>query len=298
VSFDPDVLWFSSSGIHPVIIDAAQQAAIEQFLQIPGKRVVGTFLIFNSSTFSYQWLKPYFGVETSQQFQLYDIGDNVLLSQDPASPLLTGVGPSYVTGGWTETTAPADARFDPGDTFGSVLLHNSTQNTVMHYWQGPVNDAIYFSYMPEFGGNTMDRQLLYNAMAKPGHEPAVLSLEGTVTIGQSAGLSFSSPGTPNDLYAIALALGTTPGIPLVGGKRIPLNPDALFWLSLLPGTPNFVHMTGTLDASGNAPAWAVLLVPNDPALINATVFAAAVTFDSMSLSGIGCISQPVPITIQ
>jgi hypothetical protein len=291
---NPDVLWFSDIVVGGSI-SAAEQTAIEQFLMIPGKRVVGTFQVFGGGTL---WLRPYFGIPATQSFVPTAFGDRNLVRRAPTSPLLAGFGTSYMTAAWIDASVPLDFSFDPGDTLGTTLLSDSNNQAIMHYYQGPVVDGIFFSYMPEYGGNNTDRQLLYNAFVVPNVAPAVLTQQGPAVIGSTVGLSFESPDTPNAAYAIGLALATTPGIPLLGGKNIPLNPDPLCYLSLTPGSPNFVHMSGFLDGTGVAPAWAVLVVPNNPALINATVFAAGVTLDSSTVSGVGQISLPVPITIQ
>jgi hypothetical protein len=259
---------------------------------------VGTKYVFFAPLTSFSWLKPYFGIEPSQQFQPYPVTDPVLRNLEPNNPFLSGIGTSYSIGGNQNTLAPLDSQYNPGDLLGTTLMDTQNLQTVVHYWQGPFNDAVYLSFMPEHGGNSTDRQLLYNALTVPAPALATLTQQGPASIGFSFGLSLSSSTAPNAPYAIALALGSSPGIPLLDGRSIPLRPDALFWLSLAPGSNNFVHMTGTLDGQGNAPIWAVLLVPNNPALINATVFAAAVTFDPMLASGIGRISQALPITIQ
>jgi hypothetical protein len=294
---NPDVLWFSDISLGAAIA-AQEQAAIEQFLTLPGKRIVGTFQVFGGSGFTYPWLLPHFGLASSQSFLSYTYADRTLVRRHMTSPLLAGLGASYTNVNWFFSSMPTDFSYDPGDTLGTTLVSDNGNQAIMHHYDRLVGDAVYFSYMPEFAGNMTDRQLLYNSFVAPSVAPLVLTQQGSAMIGSTVGISIQSPGTPSAAYAIGLSLGTTPGIPLLGGKNIPLNPDPLFYLSLTPGSTNFVHMSGFLDGTGVAPAWAVLVVPNNPALINATVFAAGVTLDSSTVSGVGQISLPVPITIQ
>ena len=297
-SVNPDVLYFSDSMVNQVLFSAADRVAIEQFLLQPSKRAVGTFLVFNQGINSAPWLRPIFGIEATQVFQTSFTWDRNVANLEPTSPLTAGMGATYLTTAWQDVSVPLDGTYDAGDTLGTVVAMAADRKAIVHYYDGSGADAVYFSYMPEYTGSLTDLQLLYNAFTAPRIPRAILALQGAPTIGTAVGISFESTEQPNAPYALALALGTSPGITLAPGIILPLNPDALFWLSLSSAQSGFVNMSGILDGSGIATAWAVLLIPNQPSLIGATIYAAGLTLDSSATAGIGSLSLPLPITFQ
>ena len=90
---------------------------------------------------------------------------------------------------------------------------------------------------------------------------------------------------PNAQYALALSFGTMPGIPLGDGRVIPLNPDAIFFLSL-SGALGLQNNIGTLDSQGRGTA--IWNVPNVPEARGLTLYAAFVTINP---------AQPMPRTV-
>lgn len=123
-----------------------------------------------------------------------------------------------------------------------------------------------------------------------------LTISGKPKLSQTINFSLSSPTDPGKPYALALALGSKPGIPLGNNRIIPLNPDAVFFLSLqLPHTLGLNNSLGTLDSSGNGLVqWNI---PNIPQIAGLTVWAAFVTVDSQAPSGIASISPAVPVRL-
>jgi hypothetical protein len=84
----------------------------------------------------------------------------------------------------------------------------------------------------------------------------------------------SSPTEPGVAYVVALSAAPRPGIPLPGGRRIQLVPDALFFQSLT-NAGIFRGFQGVLNGQGEAQA--TVNVPRIPGLRGFRFFASAVT---------------------
>jgi hypothetical protein len=110
--------------------------------------------------------------------------------------------------------------------------------------------------------------------------------------GQSYALRLSIPSEAGQGYFAAAALGTLQGIPIGKLRRIPLDPDPLFFLSMqVPAI--FSGFQGILDTWGRAsPA---VNVPAIPQLAGIRIFLAAVTYDA---GGIREITEPLGVTIE
>jgi hypothetical protein len=104
-------------------------------------------------------------------------------------------------------------------------------------------------------------------------------------------LVVSSPAEPGAAYAIGVSFGFLPGIP-VGGRRIHLNPDSLFLLSM-QNRGIFSGFRGTLDARGEGVG--TIAIPDLWCLSGLRFFAVAITHAS---GRIRVISEPLGITIQ
>lgn len=122
-----------------------------------------------------------------------------------------------------------------------------------------------------------------------------LSKSGSDRLGTITSLTYTSPGDGGDGYLIALALGSTPGIPLGCGRTLPLNGDALFLASLMPGSP-IVNGIGTLP--GNGQVVAQLFIPAIPALAGITVHTGGVTAADAFPFSVKKFSPSVAITFQ
>jgi Tol biopolymer transport system component len=93
--------------------------------------------------------------------------------------------------------------------------------------------------------------------------------------GTDVALDFVAPASPGLVYLAAASAGFWPGLPL-GSDRLPLQPDALFFASLLlPAV--FEGFQGTLDSGGRASGR--LRLPAEPALIGQAFFVAFAVFD-------------------
>lgn len=116
---------------------------------------------------------------------------------------------------------------------------------------------------------------------------------GTTTIGETVFVDVGAE--PNAFYVMAASVGDRPGIPL-GARRIPLNPDPLFWLSLQGLTGGVMNrFSGYLSARGEARAW--MNIPNDPGLIGLAFHVAFVTLDPAQPFGIGTISEASRVVV-
>ena len=122
-----------------------------------------------------------------------------------------------------------------------------------------------------------------------------ISLTGPPTTGTNVGILMTSSADGGKPYVCALSFGNTPGLTLPDTRVIPLNWDFLFDLSLIPN-PFIINNLGLLDGSGNGQA--TLFIPNEPLLVNFTIYAAFVTADGSAPSGIANISSALPITFQ
>jgi len=116
---------------------------------------------------------------------------------------------------------------------------------------------------------------------------ATLYLDGTPAVGNPVNLK--GRGTAGLGYVGACSLGHS-GIPIGGGRSIPLDLDSLLLLSLsLPSV--FQNFQGTTDANGDFTM--TLNTPAAPQLAGFTIWSSAVTFDQ---SGVREIAPDVEIT--
>jgi hypothetical protein len=109
--------------------------------------------------------------------------------------------------------------------------------------------------------------------------------------GQTIRLRVSSLNEAGRTYVTALSFGFRPGIK-IGGRTVFLNPDPLFFTSILGGGI-FSNLAGVLDRNGEA--FPTIQVPNIPGLSGQRIYAAAIT---VVPSTINTISHPIVITIQ
>jgi hypothetical protein len=108
--------------------------------------------------------------------------------------------------------------------------------------------------------------------------------------------SLNAPGSAFVPFALGFSGGTIPGIPLPGGRILPLNPDPLFWLSITPGGPWLSYTSGVTEWNGSVLNWAVMLIPNEPSLIGRTIYSVLATATDSSWTAIDLFSAPLPIT--
>ena len=92
-------------------------------------------------------------------------------------------------------------------------------------------------------------------------------------------------GTPNPTYQAACALGNT-GFPIGAGRRLPLDPDPMFFASTLGFLPAvFQSFGGVMDANGQARI--TVNVPPDNALIGLHWFTGFVNIGGAGITTIG-----------
>jgi len=110
--------------------------------------------------------------------------------------------------------------------------------------------------------------------------------------GQDYSIFLSAPPEASQSYMAAAALGFQLGIPVGNNRRIPLDPDPLFYLSI-QAPAVFVNFQGILDAKGSTTL--TVKIPPFPQLAGLRFFLAAVTYDQ---GGIRIITEPLGVTIE
>jgi len=103
---------------------------------------------------------------------------------------------------------------------------------------------------------------------------------------------FAIPCESGQAYFAAASLGTFPGIPIGKYRRVPLNPDALFFRSI-QAPLMFSNFQGMLSATGTATL--TVNIPGIPQLVGYRFFLGAVTLDGR---GIRIITEPLGVTIE
>lgn len=110
--------------------------------------------------------------------------------------------------------------------------------------------------------------------------------------GQAYLVRMTVPSEAGKFYFAAASLSTLPGIPVGGNRRIPLNPDLFFFLSMqVPSI--FSGFQGVLDAAGTATL--TVNLPPLSQLVGFRIFLAAITYD---VNGIRVITEPLGVTIE
>lgn len=126
-------------------------------------------------------------------------------------------------------------------------------------------------------------------------EPS-LGASGTTAVGTTLSLELAVQGDAGLGYLMALAAASAPGIPVAGGRTVPLSVDPLSLLTSAIGNPILPLPAGTLSAGGSATS--PLTIPNLPYLVGANIHSAAVTFDPTWPGGIKTIVDGQVIVIQ
>lgn len=121
----------------------------------------------------------------------------------------------------------------------------------------------------------MQRSLRFLLRERPLEAPERIAL------GSSGQLKLSFPGKSGQLFLMAAALSTNPGIPLGGQGSLPLQPDALFSMSLGQSNGVFNGFAGFLNASGQASP--SIRVPNLVSLRGQSFFVSGLVFRSGSV---------------
>lgn len=138
-----------------------------------------------------------------------------------------------------------------------------------------------------------DAAIPLDVLLEPDNTQAALTKLGDGRIGTAVTFRYSSPGQAGQLAFFGWSLATTPGIPLGGGRVLPLNGDFLFEAAFY-GNPILSPTWQLLDA--NAEAQAVLQVPNAPWVVGLTSYVAGMTWNPAYHFGIATWSNPVAVT--
>lgn len=300
LSFDPDVIVFAGTAAGPASFTTGEITAIQQFLAQPGKRAIGLGQVFGTvaqPNGPHAPLLPLFGLTPPG-----DVTPGVLMNDpqvavlQPGHAIMGGLAPVIMSTDSQTAQIPADLAWDPGDYLGTALALTANRRGLIHYWQGSTHDAVYVSYRPDVSGNPVDQQLVYNAIVAGAGGPPQLTALAPARIGTALPLSVQAPTWIGAPFVVAFAASTQPGIPLAGGRVIPLNPDPIYDLSLAPQNGFVFNGQGVINGNGTSVVWTLLQIPYDPALLGLTIFGAMVTLDPSHPTGIGGISPALPIT--
>ena len=110
--------------------------------------------------------------------------------------------------------------------------------------------------------------------------------------GQAYGVRLAIPSEAGQAYFAGAAFGALVGIPLGKGRRIPLDPDPLFFFSLnMPAL--FSNFQGVLNAQGTT--MLTVNIPALPQLVGYRFFLAAITY---GVGGVRVITEPLGVTVE
>jgi hypothetical protein len=125
------------------------------------------------------------------------------------------------------------------------------------------------------------------------HYRSLWAIKATCRVGEIVDFGLNFPLYKGKTYVAALSFGHAPGFP-VGNYRLHLNPDALFFTSLV--SPALFKNYGLLGTHGTARV--TLAVPDIAGLAGLRIFMGAVVIDPNAKDGIGAASNAFGITIQ
>lgn len=115
-------------------------------------------------------------------------------------------------------------------------------------------------------------------------EDVTFRISGKATPGGRLQLDMHTPTSTGAVYQMACALGAKPGVPIPTTRHLALNPDSLFFLSILNPGSIFQNFTGITSKSGYATGF--VNIPKAAGLIGISVHAAGVTLGSSAPGGI------------
>ena len=148
---------------------------------------------------------------------------------------------------------------NPCDTFTTgwnQLDSSGTQVADGDYWIG-------IGYFPNSGGALITDWFCARVDSNP--PAAVLSANGSLTVGQTTTFGLSAPGDPFATYVVVASLRSNVGL-LAGGVRYHVDQDFVFEASFpVPSPGIFSNFQGPLDATGQSPTIGITL-PNTPIL--------------------------------
>ncbi|MBN2491821.1 MAG: hypothetical protein JXQ29_13325 [Planctomycetes bacterium] len=127
-------------------------------------------------------------------------------------------------------------------------------------------------------------------------DQVTFAVSGKATPGGRVQLDMHTPTSTGTTYQMACSLGNTPGLPLPVTRLLALNPDALFWMSILQPAPIFQNFSGITSKSGYATGY--VNIPAAKPLIGVTFYAAGATVVAAAPGGIHVHSASKAIQIQ
>jgi hypothetical protein len=122
-----------------------------------------------------------------------------------------------------------------------------------------------------------------------------LQTAGPYVPGARPQLMIDAAWEPNRIYQLVLAASDRSGVYLTSTRRLPLDLDNVFIMSILGGKL-FTNFSGTLDAQGRAVG--LFTIPSHPTMIGVSLYGAFVILDPVGTPPIRTISNRVVITVK
>jgi len=167
VSSGADVVILSDPAGHPHQYSPDEIAALQQYAQ-DGHRLIGTYLLLQSTGIDNRGLAPLFGLPASATYVMIALPSSTYTLLKPSHPLFAGMADPYISAGFAYSQAPADNSWAADDLNGAVILAQTADSgAVVLVYNAPTYGAIYITSMPEYEGNTEDERFLYNALTAP-----------------------------------------------------------------------------------------------------------------------------------
>ena len=161
------VILSNTTGSHHVF-DASEIDALTRYAQ-EGHNLVGTFILLQYGAYDNRALAPLFGLDPTVTYGKLNVS-GAKFKIRANSPLFAGMGGQYTAGGYLGTqTPPGNQWTDTAAGQASVLGYDTNRHAAILSYCGPGYRAFFFTQEPEYGGDTQDQQLFYNALVLGRH---------------------------------------------------------------------------------------------------------------------------------
>jgi hypothetical protein len=144
-------------------------AAIKSYLEIDAKGVFVTYLL-RYSDIDNSMLAPLVGIESSYLFNTYPLHNNEYDIYLPDHPLFRDVSDPWVSWGYPHTQALIASNWHEALLPGAVVVAETTDtlSAVIKY-SNPSWKGVWVTSMPDYFGNDMDKQFIYNSLVWLAH---------------------------------------------------------------------------------------------------------------------------------
>ena len=161
-----------------------------------GHNLIGTYLLLQNYTIDNRFLAPLWGLNDTTQW-IRDSTSAIYYYQDPTNYLFTNINEPYISGGFPHSTIPAVGNWITSGLNGAqvVGLTQDTSAVITQYDAGNFW-SIYISNMPEYQGDSIDAQFLYNAITFNDQFTSIDKDEVPIPHSYFLGQNFPNPFNP------------------------------------------------------------------------------------------------------